>query len=138
MFLVSEGLTTASETVSRLEGLMEVIMHVKDMNAQVMFYRDRLGIKLTYPKNVVDFTSENWVTFETGSCIFVLHSGGRVRTGERPSHRIVFRVKDIKRAREELLNRGVSLSEVRSAAPGVWVVDGRDPEGNVYAIESHD
>ena len=116
---------------------MEVILHVQDMNAMVSFYRDKLGLPLSYPLNVQDFAKEYWVTFNTGSCIFVLHGGGRVRVGEQPSHRITFQVKDVKMTREHFLNQGIKVGEVRSPAPGVWVVDGRDPEGNVYALESH-
>ncbi len=135
---VDSKMTLASEeTISTVGELMEVILHVKDMNLQVSWYRDKMGLKLNYPRNVVDFTNEHWVTFETGSCIFVLHSGGRVRLDETPSHRITFRVKDINGARNQLLKRGVSVSDVRSPAPGVWVVDGRDPEGNVFALESN-
>jgi predicted enzyme related to lactoylglutathione lyase len=131
-------MTVSSErTKSRVEGLMEVIMHVEDMNSEVSFYRDKLGLELTYPREKTDFGKENWVTFDTGSCIFVLHGGGRIRTGEMPSHRITFRVKDIHATRNELVGRGLTLSEVRSPAPNVWVVDGRDPEGNVFALESH-
>ena len=61
---------------------MEIIMHVENMNVEVSFYRDKLGLGLTSPRDKVDFGKENWVTFDTGSCIFVLHSGGRIRTGE--------------------------------------------------------
>jgi predicted enzyme related to lactoylglutathione lyase len=116
---------------------MEVILHVENMGVMVAFYRDKLGLKLSYPTNAEDFTRENWVTFNTGSCIFVLHSGGRIRTGEQPSHRTTFQVADVKAAREYFVNRGIQLGEPRSPAPDVWVVDGRDPEGNVYALESH-
>ena len=119
-----------------IHGLMEVILHVMDMDKMVSFYRDKLGLKLTHQTNVSDFTKENWVTFDTGSCIFALHSGGRVRTEEQPSHRITFQVKDVKMTREHFVTRGIQLGEVRSPAPGVWVVDGRDPEGNMYALES--
>ena len=121
----------------RIQGLMEAILHVQDMNVMVSFYRDKLGLKLSYPTNVKNFATANWVTFDTGSCIFVLHGGGRIRTGEQPSHRITFKVSDVKTSREHFLRRGVTLSEVRSPAPGIRVVDGRDPEGNVYALESH-
>ncbi len=120
-----------------IRGLMEVIMHVVDMDAMVSFYRDKLGLKLSYPTNAQNFSKENWVTFDTGSCIFVLHSGGRVRMGEQPSHRVTFQVKDVRIAREHFVKLGVQLGEVRSPAPGVSVVDGKDPEGNVYALESH-
>ena len=117
--------------------MMEIILHVVDMDRMVSFYRDKLGLNLKYPTGVQDYTKENWVTFDTGSCIFVLHGGGRVRVGEQPSHRITFRVRDVKIAREHFVTRGIALGELRSPAPGVWVVDGRDPEGNVYALESH-
>ena len=125
------------EAVCVLTGLMEVILQVKDMNMQVAFYRDKLGLKVTYPEGVVDYAKEGWVTFDTGRCVLALHDGGRTRQGETPSHRIVFQADDIQAARNKLLARGVQVGEVRSPAPGVQVVDGRDPEGNVYAIESH-
>ena|SRR2546422_6029891 len=125
------------EVVGVLTGLMEVIVQVKDMNVQVAFYRDKLGLKVTYPEGVVDYTKEGWVTFDTGRCVLALHDGGRNRQGENPSHRIVFQADDIEVARNRLLAKGVQVGEVRSPAPGVQVVDGRDPEGNVYAIESH-
>jgi predicted enzyme related to lactoylglutathione lyase len=128
---------TREDTGIQIQGVMEVILHIMNMGAMVSFYRDKLGLKLSYPTTVQDFAKENWVTFNTGACIFVLHGGGRVRTGEQPSHRITFQVANVKAAREYFVNRGVQLGEVRSPAPGVWVADGRDPEGNVYALESH-
>ncbi len=120
-----------------LTGLMEVILHVKNMNSMVAFYKDKLGLKVTYPTGATDYAEESWVTFDTGRCVLALHDGGRTRQGETPSHRIVFQTDDIATARSSLLSRGVQVGEVRSPAPGVKVIDGRDPEGNVYAIESH-
>jgi catechol 2,3-dioxygenase-like lactoylglutathione lyase family enzyme len=127
---------THQETETPIQTLMQVILHVNDMDTMVSFYRDKLGLTLLHPKNVKDFTEETWVPFDTGSCIFVLHGGGKVRAGEEPSHRITFRVENAKVAREHFLSREVKLGEVRTPAPGHWVVDGRDPEGNVYALES--
>lgn len=37
---------------------------------------------------------------------------------------------------QDLLARGVLLGETRTAAPGVLVCDGEDPEGNRFSIES--
>lgn len=115
--------------------LTEVIVHAKDMNAQVAFYRDKLGLTVTYPAGRSDYASDAWVTFDTGACTLALHDG-------RPDHappvvRFTFGVSDIRAAREELLGRGVEIGEVRSPAPGVLVVDGKDPEGNVFALEHH-
>ena len=116
--------------------LMEVILYVQEMNAQVAFYRDKLGLALTSPAGVSDFTHEFWVTLDTGACTLALHGGGKRRLGE-DAPKSVFRVADIETARQELVGRGVGLSEVRSPAPGVWVCDGADPEGNHFSIESH-
>jgi len=116
--------------------LMEVILYVQDMNAQVAFYRDRFGLEVTYPQGVRDFSQESWVMLATGQCTLVLHGGGRRRLGE-DAPKIVFRVRDIEAARRELLDQGVALGEARSPAPGVLVCDGVDPEGNKFSIEAH-
>jgi len=117
--------------------LMEVILYVQDMPAQVSFYRDQLGLQVRSPQNVADFSHEFWVEMETGACILALHAGGQRRFGV-DAPKIVFRVADIQVARKTLIERGVQLGEVRSAAPGVWVCDGADPEGNKFSIESHE
>jgi predicted enzyme related to lactoylglutathione lyase len=116
--------------------LLEVILYVQDMNKQVVFYRDQLGLTVTYPAGLSDYAKEFWVTLGTGMCTLVLHGGGQRRLGA-DSPKIVFRVTDIHAARAELLTRGVKLGEVRSPAPGVFVADGEDPEGNKFSIESH-
>lgn len=120
-----------------LKDLMEVILYVENMNTQVAFYNDKLGFKVSYPHGVDDYNDQMWVTLDTGSCTLALHGGGKRRLGT-DAPKIVFRVEDILAAREELLHRGVELGEVRSAAPGVWVCDGEDPEGNKLSIESHE
>ena len=115
--------------------LLETILYVADMPAQVSFYRDRLGLALKAPAEQNDFSTAYWVEFETGACTLVLHGGGQGRLGV-DAPKIVFSVADIHAAREMLLERGVTLSEVRSPAPGVLVADGKDPEGNHFSIES--
>ena len=115
--------------------LMETILYVADMPAQVSFYRDRLGLTVKYPAGLNDYSTEYWVEFETGACTLVLHGGGQKRLGVY-SPKLVFSVSDVAAARETLLERGVRLGEVRSPAPGVTVADGADPEGNHFSIES--
>jgi len=117
--------------------MMEVILYVQDMSAQVSFYRDQLGLQVRSPQHVADFSHEFWVELETGACILALHAGGQRRFGV-DAPKIVFRVDDIRIARKTLTDLGVQLSEARSAAPGVWVCDGADPEGNKFSIESHE
>jgi catechol 2,3-dioxygenase-like lactoylglutathione lyase family enzyme len=114
-------------------GLIEVILYVKDMNKMVQFYRDVLDLRLTDP-TFTDPADENWVTFETGNCLLALHSGGKGNIGA-DSPKIVFRVQDIKSARFQLLEAGVTAGEIQSPAPGIAVCNARDPEGNSFSIE---
>jgi catechol 2,3-dioxygenase-like lactoylglutathione lyase family enzyme len=116
--------------------LIEVILYVQDMNAQVSFYRDVLGLQVTEPADSQDYEGVFWVTLATGACTLALHSGGDRLLG-RDAPKIVFCVADISVARDELLQRGVPMGQVRSPAPGVHVCDGQDPEGNKFSIESH-
>lgn len=117
----------------KTKGLIEVILFVKDMNKMVAFYRDVLDLPLTDP-NVQDHAGADWVTFESGSCLLALHSGGKGNIGA-DAPKIVFQVEGIKAARFQLLEAGVSVSDVRSPAPGISVCDGKDPEGNPFSIE---
>jgi catechol 2,3-dioxygenase-like lactoylglutathione lyase family enzyme len=121
----------------KLGGLMEVILYVQDMDTQVSFYRDVLGLEIIEPKGVADFTEIFWVELDTGCCKLALHVGGQRRLGD-DAPKIVFRVADVPAARKELLARDVPMGEVRSPAPGVAVCDGVDPEGNRFSVESHD
>jgi len=115
--------------------LMEVILYVEDMDAQVSFYRDLLGLEVKEPDSVEDWTDVHWVELETGTCTLALHAGGQRRHGD-DAPKLVFRVSDVPGTRDELARRGVSMGEVRSPAPGVQVSDGVDPEGNRFSIES--
>ena len=120
-----------------LKDIMEIILYVEDMNAQVEFYTKKLGFKVTYPQGIDEYVDQMWVTLDTGACTLALHGGGKRRFGQ-DAPKFVFRVDDILAVREELLRLGVVLGEVRSAAPGVWVCDGEDAEGNKLSIESHE
>lgn len=118
-------------------GLIEIILYVADMNAQVHFYREMFGLSVTYPAGLDDYSNQYWVTLDAGGVVLALHGGGQGRLGA-DTPKIVFGVADIHEARAELAAKEVDVDAVRSAAPGVWVCDGRDPEGNPFSIESHD
>jgi len=115
--------------------LMEVILYVQDMGAQVSFYRDLLGLEVKEPRGEGEWSGVHWVELDTGSCTLALHAGGQRRLGE-DAPKIVFRASDVPAARQELVRLGVPMGEVRSPAPGVQVSDGADPEGNKFSIES--
>jgi catechol 2,3-dioxygenase-like lactoylglutathione lyase family enzyme len=115
--------------------LLEVILYVQDMDAQVSFYRDVLGLQVEAPAGEQDLDGASWVALASGACTLALHVGGQRRLGD-DAPKIVFLVADVSRARDELLQRGVVMGEVRSPASGVLVCDGLDPEGNKFSVES--
>jgi predicted enzyme related to lactoylglutathione lyase len=115
--------------------LKEVILYVENMNSQVLFYKDKMGLEVDYPKDTDNLENEKWVVFQTGPCRLALRSGGRCRLGE-DAPKMVFEVEDLPKIREELIRRGVPLNEIWSPAAGIFVSDGVDPEGNSFSIES--
>ena len=117
--------------------IMEVILYVEDMNRQVSFYRDKFGFEIRNPAGLDDYSNELWVELDTGGCSLALHAGGKRRFGA-DAPKFVFRVDDILAARQVLIDQEVEMGEIRSAATGIWVCDGVDPEGNKFSIESHD
>lgn len=116
--------------------LSEVIVYVEDMAAQVAFYRDVLGLVPAPHENVEDGIKHGWLTFETGACVLALHAGGKRRFGE-DAPKFVFSVADIEAERDRLVGRGVSMDQTFSPAPGIFVSNGLDPEGNRFSIEQN-
>lgn len=57
-------------------------------------------------------------------------------TGARYAPKFVFAVENILAAHEYLSRIGVRVNEVRQVAPGVFVIDAWDPEGNAFCVES--
>ena len=117
--------------------IVEVIVYVRDMQKQVEFYRDQLGLEITFPQGLNTYNDEMWVTFNTGPCVLALHGGAQGDPGTR-SARIVFHVENIVEAKDTLNARGVTTGDIRVAAPGIEVCDGTDPEGNKFSIESRE
>ena len=120
-----------------IKGLLEIILYVQDMAMMVQFYRDVLGLKVTIPVTGENLKHLYWVTFETGQCTLALHGGGSGNTG-LDAPKFVFRVDDVPASRAALIEQKVEMGEMRSPSPGVEVCDGKDPEGNVFSIESQD
>ena len=115
--------------------LHEIIVYVSDMDAQVRFYRDTLGLQIVHPTALDNYTDEYWVVFNTGECSLALHGGGSKQFG-KDAPKFVFKVDDVSHVRKSLIASGVSVGEMRSPAAGVQVVDCKDPEGNVFSIET--
>ena len=119
----------------KLGPVIEFILYVQDMNTLASFYLDTLGLAMIYPQEMEDYSDQMWVTFDTGTCTLALHAGGEGRLGQ-DTPKFVFEVEDVATARVEMLNRGIVMGEIRTAAPGILVCDAKDPEGNRFSIES--
>ena len=103
-------------------------LYVSDMERAVGFYRDTIGLE-------VDFESESWTTFGTGTCTLALHlvEWREPGVGEPDP---TFRVANAAAERERLSAAGVAVTEIREPVAGVQVFDVRDPDGNRISLES--
>jgi predicted enzyme related to lactoylglutathione lyase len=114
--------------------LQQIILYVQDMTSEVQFYRDVLGLTISYPKNITDYSLEMWVTFETGGCTLALHGGVTEPPSEQ--HEIVFSVEDINKAQEIISAAGIEIGSIRTLEDGALIAQGRDPAGHRFAIRS--
>lgn len=114
--------------------LMEIILFVQEMESEVQFYRDLLGLRIRFPQNLQDYSKEMWVEFETGDCILALHGGARQKPDK--VHSIVFTVDNIEQARETILNAGIEISDIRPLEDGSKVAEGLDPAGHPFSIRT--
>jgi len=101
-----------------------ITLFTSDMAKMATFYRDVIGLKL-----VED--TPGWKQFDAGTCRLALHKG-KSRVGARPP-KIGFYAKDVVKAKAWLESRGAKLGEIKSFEAIVFC-DGKDPDGNVYAI----
>jgi predicted enzyme related to lactoylglutathione lyase len=115
--------------------LAKVIVHVSDMQRSVEFYRDSIGLEIESPHDRQGYGEEPWVTFSAGPCTLALRRGVAVDAGA-DAPKIVIAVDDIESARRRLIDRGIATEIATSPAPGLWVVNVCDPDGNAIAIEA--
>lgn len=109
--------------------MSNVILYVQDINAEVPFYRDKLGLKVLYPEEADDYRKAGgWVELDAGGVLLALHDGAHGRVGDE-APKITFEVDDLERARQGLVNQGVDMGEIKEIAPGAWMCSGEDPEG---------
>ncbi|MCH8978844.1 MAG: VOC family protein [Armatimonadetes bacterium] len=112
--------------------LTQTILYVADMARSVKFYRDLLGLKVSYPSGG-DLGKEPWVALDAGSSTLALHEGGPGETHEHaPS--IVFMTADVEASRAKLVAKGVGLGEVTEPHPGVKLCSGQDPDGHTFFL----
>jgi catechol 2,3-dioxygenase-like lactoylglutathione lyase family enzyme len=104
--------------------IRRITLFTSEMEKMATFYRDVLGLKL-----IED--TPGWMQFDAGACRLALHKG-KSRVGTRPP-KIGFYVKDVAKAKAWLEARGAKLGAIQSFEK-IAFCNGKDPDGNVYAI----
>jgi predicted enzyme related to lactoylglutathione lyase len=114
-----------------------VILPVSDIGRSVAFYRDRVGFELDH-----DTTTEQMhvvqLTPRGSGCSIVfgdLPSQRQMEPGSMKGLQLV--VADAEAARQELLDRGVEVSEITrfSDQDGGTFFGFADPDGNTWAVQ---
>jgi len=111
---------------------IQIILYVKNMVEEVRFYNDVLGLAIRYPQDLADYSDQMWVELEVGNATLALHGGA----DEIPQddHEIVFTVDDIVQAREQIIEAGINMREIRPLEDGAPISEGKDPDGHRFAI----
>lgn len=118
--------------MSTFDTLGEIILFVRDMDDMLAFYTDVIGLDVAQGE-----PEHGFVKLDTGDTMLCLHAGRESAVSDAEP-KLVFEVEDLEAAVEHLEAHDVTLGERRSPAPGVHVVDARDPEGNRFSVETSD
>ena len=113
----------------------DVFFNVSDMEQAVAFYRDTLGLQLTYQ-------SADWVEFDAGNVTIALRrygSGpeGRPELGVGEGATLVFKVDDIEAAKAQLESQDVKFIGGVFEYGRVKLAAFEDVNGNVLQIYEH-
>jgi len=114
-----------------------VILPVSDIDASIRFYRDQLGFELDH-----ETTNEHMHVVQ----LTPRGSGCSIVFGDLPSQRemapgsmrgLQLVVADARAARQELLDRGVEVSDIMEFSPddGGTFFGFKDPDGNTWAVQ---
>lgn len=118
-----------------IQGLTKAIVYVTDIDKQIDFYQNKLGLTIKSRQSIQGRIDKQWVEFITGECTFVLHGNVEKQAGTDRPTLLAFHVDDVEIAYKELTERGVKLSAIRSPSPGLKIAEGVDPEGNPFTID---
>ena len=113
----------------KLSHIVSIMLGVRDLNASLEFYRDKLKLK-------VKMQEEQLALLDAGPVTLGL-SLGHVRLAPQVNGatEIVFQVENVSAARQGLIERGVAfMNEPRQVTPTEWAAHFRDPDGHLLSI----
>ena len=109
---------------------------VSDVDRSLAFYADTLGFTKDVDVHPAEGVRVVQVTPAGSGCSLGFGTGLDVYAGEPGSIRgLHLVVEDIEAAREELLGRGVQVSEVHDFGGGVRGAHFSDPDGNTFELQ---
>jgi catechol 2,3-dioxygenase-like lactoylglutathione lyase family enzyme len=113
----------------KLSHITSIMLGVRDLNASVEFYRDKLGLKVKMQEGQLALLYAGPITLGL--------SLGHVRLAPQVNGatEIVFQVDDVRSSRQALIERGVAfMNEPRQVTPTEWAAHFRDPDGHLLSI----
>jgi catechol 2,3-dioxygenase-like lactoylglutathione lyase family enzyme len=113
----------------RLSRVVSIMLGVRDLNASLEFYRDKLGLKIKMQEPQLALLDAGPVTLGL--------SPGHVRLAPQVNGatEVVFQVENVRSARQGLIDRGVAfMNEPRQVTPTDWAAHFRDPDGHLLSI----
>ena len=113
--------------------LYQVILLAWDVQRLAEFYRDVVGLKVSYPGPDANLEDENWVAFDAGSATLAIHGGGDIRGSG--SVLLSLKVDDLDFTYWDLKKRGVDIQKPRVVSEGTRSAKARDPEGTTISFE---
>ncbi len=114
---------------AEITGPARTILFVQDLDAQVAFFRQKLGFPLAYP------VGGDWAEFTVGGMGFCLHGGGHAGTPTAKRASIGWPVADLDAATAALRASGIEVSGPNPVTEGLRAVEFTDPEGNNLFFE---
>lgn len=112
--------------------MTQIILYVEDMARALSFYRDLLGLPVTYPQDLADGEGALWVELAAGGCSLALHGGAQDRPDDQ--HELIFKVEDLAQTQMALLNAGIHVAEIRILEDGAPIAEGVDPDGHRFGL----
>jgi catechol 2,3-dioxygenase-like lactoylglutathione lyase family enzyme len=113
----------------QLFAISAIMLGVRELDKSLEFYRDKLGLK-------VKMSEPQLALLDAGPITLGL-SPGHVRLAPevKGATEVVFRVDNVRAAREALIQRGVVfMNEPRQATPTEWAAHFHDPDGHLLSI----
>lgn len=109
--------------------IASVMLGVLDLTNSLIFYREKLGLKIKMQEPQLALLDAGPVTLGL--------SPGHVRLAPQVNGatEIVFQVDNVRATRQALIERGVAfMNEPRQVTPTEWAAHFRDPDGHLLSI----